>query len=113
MLKYGVSRYGMEVRRLLSVMDNHLQGKTWFVGEEYTIADMACFPWVENIARGYKADKFLGYSRERYPHVFAWTDRMKSRNAVLRGMCVCGGATDSKNLVKLSQHQNKLWVPKL
>ena len=38
-------RYGMEVQRLCSVLEQHLEGKTYLVGEEYTLADMMCFPW--------------------------------------------------------------------
>ena len=42
---YGVARYGMEVQRLCSVLNTHLQGRTYMVGEEYTIADIMIFPW--------------------------------------------------------------------
>jgi len=43
-LEYGTARYGMENRRLLSVMDLHLNAREWFVGDEYSIADIACYP---------------------------------------------------------------------
>ena len=49
---YGLARYGMDVKRLLSVMELHLAGKTFMVGEEYTIADMALFPWVHQLRTG-------------------------------------------------------------
>ena len=46
---YGVARYGMEVQRLLDVLDQHLEGREYMVGDSYTIADMACFPWVQTL----------------------------------------------------------------
>lgn len=46
---YGVARYGMEVQRLLDVLDQHLEGREYMVGDAYTIADMACFPWVQTL----------------------------------------------------------------
>lgn len=51
---YGVSRYGMEVQRLCSVLDNHLASHSYLVGEEYTIADIMCFPWFHQVMIGYK-----------------------------------------------------------
>jgi GST-like protein len=45
-------RYGMEVQRLCSVLDAHLKGRTYMVGEEYTIADMAIFPWFQQLRNG-------------------------------------------------------------
>ena len=51
---YGVSRYGMEVQRLCSLLDNHLATRSYLVGEEYTIADIMCFPWFHQIMVGYK-----------------------------------------------------------
>jgi GST-like protein len=90
---YGVARYGMEVQRLLSVLDQHLAGKTYLVGEEYTIADIASFPWVNQLLTGYKhpsgidARTFL--SVEKYSNVLAWAERIRERPAVKRGVVVC------------------------
>jgi GST-like protein len=50
--KYGLMRFGMEVQRLCSVLDTHLKGRTYMVGEEYTIADMAIFPWFQQLRNG-------------------------------------------------------------
>ena len=50
---YGVARYGMEVQRLCSVLENHLQNRTYMVNEEYGIADMAIYPWFNQLLTGY------------------------------------------------------------
>lgn len=90
---YGAARYGMEVQRLLSVLDQHLAGKTYMVNEEYTVADMASFPWVNQLLIGYKhpsgidAKGFL--SVEKYTNVLAWVERIRERPAVKRGLVVC------------------------
>ena len=90
---YGVSRYGMELQRLCSVLDRHLVGKTYIVGEEYTIADVVVYPWIHAIRNGYKhpsgvdADGFLTFSQ--YANVIAWADRILARPAVARGVTVC------------------------
>jgi len=103
-LEYGVARYGMEFRRLLSVMELHLaDGRTWFMGDMYTIADIACYPWVANVETGYQATTFLDVTAKRYPHLFAWMDRMRARPAVQRGMNVCGGGQMTKELVRLQK----------
>jgi len=99
-INYGVARYGMEVRRLLSVMEHHLKDKTWFLGDEYTIVDMACYPWVVCLDKGYLAEKFLGRN-ERYPNVMKWCARMQDRPAVQRGMLICGGPGSQEKLRKL------------
>lgn len=86
----------MEVKRLLHVLELHLTGKTYMVGEEYTIADMALFPWAHQLRNGYvnpgtqiKAADFLSVE-ETYPAVMAWCDRIHERPAVQRGMTTCG-----------------------
>jgi len=90
---YGVARYGMEVQRLWSVLDRHLEGKTYLVGEEYTLADIVCFPWAHMLRLAYKhesgikAGDFL--SIEQYKNVGAWIERILVRPAVVRGLSVC------------------------
>ena len=90
---YGVSRYGMEVQRLCSVLDRHLVGKTYIVGEEYTIADIIVFPYIHGIrtagkhSSGVDADGLLTFSQ--YVNVIAWADRILARPAVARGVTVC------------------------
>ena len=87
---YGVARYGMEVQRLLSVLDEHLEGREYMVGDAYTIADMACFPWVQTLrGKGYdrpgqpRTFDFLGVSK--YTNVMRWADMIMERPATYRG----------------------------
>jgi GST-like protein len=51
--EYGTARYGMEVQRLCDVLDKALEGKTFLVGEEYTLADIMCYPWFDQMITGY------------------------------------------------------------
>jgi GST-like protein len=79
----------METKRLLSVLDIHLgEGGPYMCGEQYTIADMAIWPWYGNLVLGrlYSAAEFLAVSE--YPHVIAWAKRMDARKAVKRGRIV-------------------------
>jgi len=90
-LDYGVARYGMETRRLLSVLDKHLgDGRQWVLGDEYSIADIIIYPWVACISnpKGYNASDFIGLSSGRFPNVSRWVDRVGARPAVQRGMQV-------------------------
>jgi GSH-dependent disulfide-bond oxidoreductase len=90
----------MEVQRLCSVLENHLKTRTYMVGEEYTIADIAIFPWYQQLRTGYNhlsgitASSFLSIE-ENYPHVNQWADRILERPAVKRGMTVCSWTSDS------------------
>jgi len=92
---YGVGRYGMEVQRLCSVLDTHLQGKKYVVGEEYTIADMILLPWYNILRTGYQnkygimPNEFLTISQ--YKNANAWADRLLERPGVQRGLQVLKG----------------------
>jgi len=91
---YGVARYGMEVKRLCHVLETHLKGRTYMVGEEYTIADIVCFPWAYQLTKGYvhkngvSANQFLSITDD-YPNIIAWVNRIAERPAVKRGLQVC------------------------
>lgn len=77
-IPYAISRYQAEVKRLFNVINTHLAGKTYFV-KEYSIADMALFPWLRIHER-------LGVTIADFPHVAAWLDRIGGRPAVQRGL---------------------------
>ena len=89
-IKYGVSRYGMETQRLLSVLNAHLDGKQFIVGDLYTIADMAIMPWAAAVFGMKDIDEFMHVNEETYPHIKAWIDRMMEREPVQKGRKVCG-----------------------
>lgn len=77
---YALERYGSEMARLLAVMDGHLQGRDWFAGDAYSIADMAIYPWIEGAVNN-------PVLPER-AHLKAWAARVAGRPAVQRGMDV-------------------------
>ena len=54
-------RYINESKRLLGVLDKHLEGKSWMMGDQYTIADIAIFPWVRNLVGFYEAGELVGF----------------------------------------------------
>lgn len=91
---YGSARYGMEVQRLCDVLDKHLAGKTYLVGEEYTLADIIVYPWFRQVQVGYphssgiKAAEFLGV--DKYKNALAWAQRISERPAVARGVRLNG-----------------------
>lgn len=86
-IEYAIDRYSMETKRQLDVLDKQLEGKEYVAGE-YSIADMAIFPWIGCIDWGYKASAFL--QLDSYKNVSAWIKRMEARPAVRRGRRVNG-----------------------
>ena len=77
-------RYVAETVRLLGVMDTWLAERSWFVGEDYSIADISMLGWVRNLVGFYEAREITGF--DRFVHVAAWLDRGLSRPAVQRGL---------------------------
>jgi GST-like protein len=87
-IEYAIDRYAMEVKRQLDVLDRRLAESEYVAGDEYTIADMAIWPWYGALVKGllYDAAEFL--SVHEYTHVVRWTDRIAERPAVRRGRMV-------------------------
>ncbi|WVT76721.1 glutathione-dependent disulfide-bond oxidoreductase (plasmid) [Sinorhizobium chiapasense] len=88
-IKYAIDRYAMEVKRQLDVLDRHLADHRFLAGSEYTIADMATWPWYGNLALGQAygdAGTFLEV--QSYEHVQRWTAEIAARPAVKRGRMV-------------------------
>ena len=83
---YPKKRYTDETRRLLAVLDEHLQGKDFLVGGEYSIADMATVPWVDALSTFYNAGEAL--SLKDFKNVNAWTERVNKRPKTAAGMKV-------------------------
>jgi len=77
-------RYVAESRRLLSVLDAQLKGRSWVMGEEYTIADIAILPWVRNLVERYGAGELVGYAD--FTEVQRVLENFVSRPAVQRGL---------------------------
>jgi len=84
--KRPLMRYVAESKRLLTVLDKHLAGKEWMVGNTYTIADMAIFPWVRNMIVRYNAEELIGWGQ--YPEVSRVLSHWLQRPAVQRGLLI-------------------------
>lgn len=87
-IEYAIDRYAMEVKRQMDVLDRHLAENEFLAGADYTIADMATWPWYGALAKGqlYEAGEFL--SVHEYKNVLRWTDAIAQRPAVKRGRMV-------------------------
>jgi GST-like protein len=87
-IEYAIDRYAMEVKRQLDVLDQRLAASPFLAGEEYTIADIAVWPWYGALARGllYGAGEFLQV--QDYANIQRWTAQIGERPAVKRGRMV-------------------------
>lgn len=84
-IKYAIDRFSMEAKRQLDVLDKQLEHNKFIAGDEYTIADMAIYPWYGGVVNGdlYDAAEFLEVSS--YKNLKRWTDEINKRPAVIRG----------------------------
>lgn len=87
-IEYCIDRFAMEVKRQLDVLDRNLADREFMAGDEYSIADMAIWPWYGALAKGlvYEAGEFLAV--HEYTNVVRWTDQVGARSAVKRGRMV-------------------------
>ncbi|MDE2253648.1 MAG: glutathione-dependent disulfide-bond oxidoreductase [Betaproteobacteria bacterium] len=87
-IEYAIDRYAMEVKRQLDVLDRHLAQSAYLAGDEYSIADIAVWPWYGALVKGllYEAGQFLQV--QTYTNVVRWTDLVAQRPAVQRGRMV-------------------------
>ena len=87
-IEYAIDRFAMEAKRQLDVLDRRLAESEYLGGSEYTIADIAVWPWYGALAKGlvYGAGEFLQV--QDYKHVQRWTDQIAARPAVKRGRMV-------------------------
>jgi GSH-dependent disulfide-bond oxidoreductase len=87
-IEYAIDRYAMEVKRQLDVLDRRLGESPYLAGDEYTIADMAVWPWYGTLVKGqlYESGEFLQV--HEYAHVLRWTDQIAQRPPVKRGRMV-------------------------
>jgi GST-like protein len=90
-MEYPIDRFAMEVKRQMDVLDRRLAEAEYLGGDQYTIADMAVWPWYGGLAKGllYEAGEFL--SVQDYKNVQRWTDAIAQRPAVQRGRMVNRG----------------------
>jgi GST-like protein len=96
-IEYAIDRYAMEAKRQMDVLDRRLAQSEYLAGRNYSIADMAVWPWYGALAKGavYGAGEFLDV--QSYIHVQRWTDAIAERPAVQRGRkvnCTWGKTSD-------------------
>ncbi|MBP7544958.1 MAG: glutathione-dependent disulfide-bond oxidoreductase, partial [Acidovorax sp.] len=86
--EYPINRYAMEVKRQMDVLNQRLAAHEYLAGNEYTVADMAAWPWYGALAKGqlYEAGEFLQV--HEYTHVLRWAEQVGQRRAVQRGRMV-------------------------
>ncbi|WP_404366116.1 glutathione-dependent disulfide-bond oxidoreductase [Marinobacter sp.] len=87
-MQYPIDRFAMETKRQLDVLNRHLSENEYMAGDEYSIADVAIFPWYGALVKGrlYEAGEFL--SVHEYTNVIRWADSLLERPAVKRGQMV-------------------------
>ncbi|MEY8689283.1 MAG: glutathione S-transferase C-terminal domain-containing protein, partial [Leptothrix sp. (in: b-proteobacteria)] len=87
-IEYAINRYAMEVKRQLDVLDRRLADNEYIAGADYTIADIAIWPWYGALVKGlvYGAGEFLQV--QQYTHVQRWADLIAARPAAQRGRMV-------------------------
>ena len=106
-IPYAIDRYSNETRRIYGVLDTRLGKSPFVAGDEYTIADIAIFPWLRSWQN-------QGIDFEDFPNVKAWFDGIASRPAVMRGVEVLAGLRKSlqgdkerANLFGAKQYQRR------
>ncbi len=106
--KYPIDRYAMEVKRQLSVLDQNLSSRRYLCGDEYTIADIANYPWYGSLVIGnqYNAQAFLDV--KSYKNVFRWASEIHDRPAVKRGRRVNKAWGDEDSRVPERHHSKDL-----
>ena len=87
-MEYPINRFAMEVKRQLDVLDQRLAHNDYLAGDDYSIADIAVWPWYGALAKGqlYEAGEFLDVAS--YTHVLRWADQIAQRPAAKRGRMV-------------------------
>lgn len=92
-IEYAINRFAMEVKRQYDVLDQHLAKNAYFAGDEYTISDIAMFPWygataLAELYRGETFDTQIFLELQEYQHVQRWAEAVARRPAVQRGRMV-------------------------
>jgi GSH-dependent disulfide-bond oxidoreductase len=87
-IEYAIDRFAMEVKRQLDVLDRRLADHRYIAGEQYTIADIAIFPWYGWLVKGWVYDAAEFLSVQDYKHVQRWANELLERPAVRRGRMV-------------------------
>ncbi|NBD95806.1 MAG: glutathione-dependent disulfide-bond oxidoreductase [Gammaproteobacteria bacterium] len=112
-IKYAIDRFTMEVKRQLDVLDRELAHKEYIAGKDYTIADMAIWPWYGSLVlnRVYEAAEFL--QAHKYENVVRWAKTIDERPAVKRGRMVNSVFGEPENQLRerhdASDFEHRTW----
>jgi len=87
-IEYAIDRFAMEVKRELDVLNQRLANNRFVAGDDYTIADMAIWPWYGSLAKGERYDSGEFLQVHEYTHVIRWADEIEARPSVQRGRMV-------------------------
>ncbi|MCX7553632.1 glutathione-dependent disulfide-bond oxidoreductase [Marinicella sp. S1101] len=87
-IEYCIDRFTMEVKRQLDVLDQHLADNEYMCGDEYSIADIAIWPWYGALVLGQLYDAAVFIQADSYTHVVRWAENINQRPAVKRGTMV-------------------------
>ena len=87
-MEYAIDRFAMETKRQLDVLDRRLETNKFIAGSDYTIADIAAWPWYAGLTRGWLYDAAEFLQAQEYKNVARWVDAISERPAVQRGRMV-------------------------
>jgi len=87
-IPYAIDRFTMEAKRQLDLLDRHFSDNAYLAGDEYSIADIAAFPWYAGLLKGWLYDAADFLSTADYPNIHRWADSILARPAVKRGRMV-------------------------
>ena len=103
--EYPINRFSMETKRQLDVMDRHLAENEYFAGNEYSIADIAIWPWYGALAKGLLyGDSATFLETHTYENVLRWTDQIAQRPAAKRGRIVNRSPSDENPTLIRERH---------
>jgi GST-like protein len=100
-IPYAIDRYIQETNRLYGVLEKRLRGRKYMVGDDYTIADMACYPWI-------KLHKRASQDIEQFPSIRMWLELVEARPATARSYSI-GGAINQMPVVTDSESRKILF----
>jgi GSH-dependent disulfide-bond oxidoreductase len=105
-IEYAIDRYAMETKRQFDVLDRHLAEHRFMAGDEYSVADIAIFPWYGAIALGQAyGDAATFLSTNEYRHLNRWVEEVAARPAVQRGRLVNRNPTDDNPTLVRERHR--------
>lgn len=107
-IEYAIDRFTMETKRQLDVLDKHLAHNEYMAGNEYSIADIAIWPWYGSLVLGYAYDAKEFLEAESYKHLLRWAQQIDAREAVKRGRIVNRTWGDDEKQLEERHHSSDI-----